>query len=165
MKMKFLAGVVALLFVALLGYRAAAARNDTQARAEDRTQIEYLMWKYSRALSTVNPDAYAALYAPDGQFGTGANAVKGREALKKMIEDRRQRAAGQPPVYAMDLDSHIEFTDRNHAHWEAYWFEVSPRSGPNVAARVVNTGRDVEELERINGQWLIKLRDAQPKDN
>jgi uncharacterized protein (TIGR02246 family) len=164
MKRKFLAGLVALLFVALLGYRAVAARNDTQARAEDRAQIENLMWKYSRALYAQNPDAYAALYAPDGQFGTGARAVKGREALKKMIVDLKQREAGQQPVYVMDLNSYVEFPDRDHAHMEAYWLEVSPRTGPNVPARVVNAGREVEELERVNGQWLLKLRDAAPKD-
>lgn len=163
MKTKFLAGIVALLLVALLGYRT-VAKNATQARAEDRAQIENLMWNYSRALYTQNPDAYAALYTPDGQFGTGANAVKGRDALKKMIVNLKQRLAGQQPVYVMDVNTSVEFPDRDHAHLEAYWLEVSPRTGPNVAARVVNAGREVEELERINGQWLLKLRDAAPKD-
>jgi uncharacterized protein (TIGR02246 family) len=164
MKTKFLAGLVALLFVALLSYRAVAARNGTQARAEDRAEIENLMWNYSRALYTQNPDAYAALYTPDGQFGTGARAVKGRDALKKMIVDLKQRLAGQQPVYVMDVNTSVEFPDRDHAHLEAYWLEVSPRTGPNVPARVMNAGREVEELERINGQWLLKLRDAAPKD-
>lgn len=164
MKTKLLAGVVPVLFVALLGYRVAAARSDIQARAEDRAQIENLMWNYSRALYTQNPDAYAALYAPDGQFGTGARAVQGREALKKMIVDLKQREAGQRPVYVMDLNSSVEFPDRDHAHMEAYWLEVSPQTGPNVPARFVNAGREIEELERVNGQWLIKLRDAAPKD-
>ncbi len=164
MKTKFLVGVGALLFVALLGYRVAAARNDAQARAEDRAQIENLMWNYSRALYTQNPDTYAALYTPDGQFGTGERAVKGHEALKKMIVDLKQREAGQQPVYVMDLNSYVEFPDRDHAHMEAYWLEVSPQTGPNVPARVVNAGREVEELARVNGQWLIKLRDVAPKD-
>jgi hypothetical protein len=164
MKTKFLAGIVALLFVVLLSYRTLAARNDSQARAEDRAQIENLMWNYSRALYTQNPDSYAALYAPDGQFGTGANAVKGGDALKKMIVNLKQHLAGQQPVYVMDVNTSVEFPDRDHAHLEAYWLEVSPRTGASVPARVVNAGREVEELERINGQWLLKLRDAAPKD-
>jgi hypothetical protein len=122
------------------------------------------MWNYSRALYTQNPDAYAALYTPDGQFGTGANAVKGRDALKKMIVNLKQRLAGQQPVYVMDVNTSVEFPDRDHAHLEAYWLEVSPLTGPNAPARVVNAGREVEELERVNGQWLLKLRDAAPKD-
>jgi uncharacterized protein (TIGR02246 family) len=164
MKTKFLAGIVALLFVVLLSNRTVAARNDSQARAEDRAQIENLMWNYSRALYTQNPDSYAALYAPDGQFGTGSNAVKGRDALKKMIVNLKQHLAGQQPVYVMDVNTSVGFPDRDHAHLEAYWLEVSPRTGPSVPARVVNAGREVEELERINGQWLLKLRDAAPKD-
>lgn len=164
MKTKFLAGLVALLFVALLGYRVAAAKNAAQARAEDRAQIENLMWRYSRALYAQDPDAYAALYTPDGQFGDSARAVKGRDALKKMIVDLKQREAGQQLLYVMDTNTSVEFPDRDHAHLEAYWLEVSPRTGPNSPARFVNAGREVEELERINGQWLIKLRDAAPKD-
>lgn len=169
MKTKFVVGVVALLFVALLGYRVAAAKNGSSARADDRAQIENLMWKYSRALYAQNPDAYAALYAPDGQFGTGANAVKGREALKKMIVNLKQREAGQQRVHVMDANTYIEFPDRDHARLEAYWLEVSPQIGPRSAptaapARVVNAGREVEELVRINGQWLIQLRDPAPKD-
>ena len=164
MKTKFLAGVVAFLAVALLGYRVAAAKNDTQSRADDRAQIENLMWNYSRALYAQDPDAYAALYTPDGQFGTGANAVKGRDAIKQMIARLKQREAAQQPVYVMDTNSHIVFPDRDHARLEAYWLEVRPRTGPNAPAQFVNAGREVEEFERLNGQWLIKFRDPAPKD-
>jgi uncharacterized protein (TIGR02246 family) len=61
--------------------------------AKDRAEIESLMWRYVRALDTFNADACAAAYTPDGQFGSGANATKGREALAKMITDLRQRSA------------------------------------------------------------------------
>lgn len=161
---KSVAGFAVLLCVAVLGYRVAAARNQTQSRADDRAQIENLMWKYSRALYAQDPDAYAALYAPDGQFGNGARAVKGRDAIKKMIVSLKQREAAQQKVYVMDLNPYVEFTDRDHAHLEAYWLEVTPRTGQNEPAKVVNAGREVEELERVNGQWLIKLRDPAPKD-
>lgn len=164
MKTKSVVGFAVLLFVALIGYRVAAARNQTQSRAEDRAQIENLMWKYSRALYAQDPDAYAALYAPDGQFGNGARAVKGRDAIKKMIVNLKQREAAQQKVYVMDLNPYIEFSDRDHAHLEAYWLEVTPRMGQDTPAKVVNAGREVEELERVNGEWLIKLRDPAPKD-
>jgi hypothetical protein len=49
------------------------------------------MWQYARALDTESADAYAATYTPDGQFGTGPNATKGRDALRKMIADLHQR--------------------------------------------------------------------------
>jgi SnoaL-like domain len=169
---KVLAGVVALLFVVLLGSRVAAGGNDTQREAQDRAQIEKLMWHYIRALDTENADAYAATYTPDGQFGSGATAIRGREALKKMITDLRQRAAdaeakgGQkrPPMYHMIANSYLEFIDKDHAQLEAYWMTVFAQAGPNVPVRVAAAGREVDELVRVNGEWLIKTRDVAPKD-
>lgn len=168
---KIFTGVVALLFVALLAYRAAAGGNDTQREAQDRVQIEKLMWQYTRALDTENPDAYAAAYTPDGQFGSGSNAIKGHEALKKMIADLRQRAADadakgekRPPMYHMSANSYVEFVDKDHAHMEGYWLTVFGQQGPNVPVRVAAAGREVDELVRVNGQWLIKSRDVAPKD-
>jgi hypothetical protein len=75
--------VATFLVVALLGSAAAAAENETERETRDRAQIEKLMWRYVRALDTGNADAYAAVFTPGGQFGSGGNAVKGREALKK----------------------------------------------------------------------------------
>ena len=168
---KILAGVVVLLFVALLHYRAAAAGNDTQREAQDRVQIEKLMWQYTRALDTENADAYAAAYTTDGQFGSGANAIKGRDALKKMILDLRQRSADaeakgekRPPIYHMSANSDLEFVDKDHAHLEGYWLTVFAQQGPNATVRVAAAGREVDELVRVNGQWLIKARDVAPKD-
>lgn len=168
---KILAGAVALLFVVLLGYRASAGGSDTQREAQDRAQIERLMWQYVRALDTENADAYAATYTPDGQFGSGANAVKGQDALKKMISDLKQRSAdaeakGQkrPPMYHVLANSYLEFPDKDHAHMEAYWMTVFAQQGPNTPVRVAAAGREVDELVRMNGQWLIKLRDVAPKD-
>jgi len=168
---KVLAGVVALLFVALWAYRAAAGGNDTRREAQDRVQIDKLMWQYTRALDTENPDAYAAAYTPDGQFGSGTNAIKGHEALKKMIADLRQRtvdaeAKGEkrPPMYHMSANSYVEFVDKDYAHMEGYWLTVFGQQGPNVPVRVAAAGREVDELVRVNGQWLIKSRDVAPKD-
>lgn len=167
---KILAGAT-LLLVALLGSIAATVRNDAQREAQDRTQIEKLMWQDTRALDTENADAYAATYTPDGQFGSGANAVKGHDALKKMISDLRQRTAdakakGQkrPPMYHVTANSYIEFLDKDHARLEAYWLTVFAQEGPNVPVRVAAAGRDVDEIVRVNGQWLIKMRDVAPKD-
>ncbi|HEV3483591.1 MAG TPA: nuclear transport factor 2 family protein [Candidatus Acidoferrales bacterium] len=170
MMKKILAGV-ALLFVAFLGSLAATAKNDAQREAQDRAQIEKLMWQYTRALDTENADAYAATYTPDGQFGSGATAVKGHDALKKMIADFRQRTADaeakgekRPPMYHMTANSYLKFIDKDHARLEAYWLTVFAQAGPNVPVRVAAAGRDVDELVRVNGQWLIKMRDVAPKD-
>ncbi len=69
----------------------AAAQSAFEREAKARAEIEKLMWQYARALDTLNADTYVATYTPDGQFGVGANAVKGHDALKKMINDLRKR--------------------------------------------------------------------------
>lgn len=130
------------------------------------------MWQYVRALERENPDAYAATYTPDGPFGSGGNAVKGPDALKKMISDLRQRAADTEaktaqkpaPMHHMLLNSELVFPEKDHAHMEAYWMTVFGQARPNVPVRVAAAGREVDELVRVNGQWLIKTRDVAPKD-
>jgi hypothetical protein len=172
MAKKIVACIVAVLFVALMGYRVMAKASDPQRESEDRAQIEKLMWQYIRALDTANADAYAATFTPDGQFGSGPNAVKGHDALKKMISDFRQRTAdaearsGQkrPAIYHVIANSDLEFTDKDHARLEAYWMTVFAQAGPNVPARVAGVGREVDELVRLNGRWLIQTRDVAPKD-
>jgi uncharacterized protein (TIGR02246 family) len=166
MTSKRLYGVLALVGAALLGWPAVAAE------AQDRAQIEKLMWQYVRALDTENADAYAAVFTPDGQFGTGANAVKGSEALKKMINGFRQRTADneaktgekRPAMYHVITNSYLEFVDKDHARLEAYWMTVFVAAGEKTPPRVAAAGREVDELVRSNGQWLIKLRDVAPKD-
>jgi|WetSurSiteA1Bulk_404760.scaffolds.fasta_scaffold02602_4 uncharacterized protein (TIGR02246 family) len=134
-------------------------------RAQDRVAIEQLMWNYIRALDSGNAEAYGALFAPDGQFGRGANAIKGREALKKMVLDARQKFDAEnksgkkaPHMYHVVTNPHIEFIDKDHARYYAYWMGALASGGTTSA------GREVNELVKINGQWLISVRDVDPQD-
>ena len=145
--------------------------QDNSAREKDRAEIEALMWRYARALDTGDGAAYAATYTADGQFGTGANATKGREALKKLADGvREQQAAAKakgearPPIYHMEANTWIEFIDKDHARYHAYYLTVFGAGGQNVPPRVAAAGRSVNHLERVNGKWLIKLRDVAPQD-
>jgi hypothetical protein len=164
--------IATLLFVAVLGSRATAAGNETERESQDRAQIEKLMWKYVRALDTEDAEAYASVFTPDGQFGSGANASKGRDALKKMINDFRQRTAEneaktgvkRAAMYHVIANSYLEFVDKDHARLQAYWMTMFAAGADKTPARVAAVGREVDELVRLNGQWLIKLRDVAPKD-
>jgi uncharacterized protein (TIGR02246 family) len=154
----------ALVLVAFVVSASLAADKDL-VRAQDRVEIERLMWNYIRALDSGNAEAYAALFAPDGQFGRGATAVKGREALKKMVSDAGQKlnaenksAKKAPRMYHVVTNPHIEFIDKDHARYYAYWMGALASGGTTSA------GREVNELVRINGQWLISVRDVDPQD-
>ena len=117
------------------------------------------------ASSMVGGATYASTYTPDGQFGTGANASKGREALSKLVV--RQPAAGQParpPLYHMELNHWIEFVDRDHARYHAYYLTVSGAMGQDTPARIVAAGQSLDTMERVSGKWLLKTRDVAAKD-
>ena len=153
------------VFMALVASTALAAEKDL-VRAQDRVEIEQLMWRYIQALDSGNAEAYAALFAPDGQFGRGTTAVKGREALKKMVADARQKLDAEkktdkkpPRMFHVVTNPHIEFIDKDHARYHAYWMGVFASGGS-----ITSAGREVNELVRLNGQWLISVRDVDPKD-
>ena len=163
---------VTVFMVLTLSGSPAAAESAIEREAQDRAEIEKLMWQYVRALDTENAEAYAGVYTPDGQFGTGANAVKGHEALKKMIDDLRKRAVDaqaksgekRPPMYHVLTNTYLEFIDKDHARMQAYWMTIFAAGGQNAPARVAAAGREVDELVRLNGHWLIKSRDVAPKE-
>lgn len=155
----------AFLLIALVVSTSLAAEKDL-VRAQDRAAIEQLMWNYIRALDSGNAEAYAALFTPDGQFGRSATAVKGREALKKMVSDARQKLDADnknskktPRMFHVVTNPHIEFLDKDHARYYAYWMGVFASGG-----EVTSAGREVNELVRMNGQWLISVRDVDPQD-
>jgi len=167
-------GVAGLAFAmaAFLAAPVMAAGGDAEREAKDRAEIDKLMWQYVRALDTENADAYAAVFTPDGQFGNGPNAVKGREGLKKMIDGFRQRGAEaesktgekRPAMYHVITNSYLEFVDKDHARMQAYWMTVFAAGSEKTPPRVAAAGREIDELVRMNGQWLIKLRDVAPKE-
>jgi hypothetical protein len=171
MKQPRIVVLVAVVAAAALASAVLSGQDDSAREAKDRAEIEQLMWRYARALDAGDGAAYAAAYTADGQFGTGANATKGRDALKKMVDDLRAqeaaaRAKGEPrpPMYHMHANSWLEFVDKDHARFHAYYLTAMGPVGQNVPLRVAAVGRSVDQLERVNGKWLIKLRDVSPKD-
>ena len=168
--------VATAVFAAVLAATAIVAAQqqpdaDLVREMRDRKQIEDLMWRYTRALDTYDADAYAAAYTPDGQFSAGTNVTKGREALRKMIADLRQRnadakAKGQPApaMYHMTANERVTFTDKDHARIEAYYITAFAAAGPNTPLRVAAVGRSVDDLVRVSGQWLISSRNVAPQD-
>lgn len=146
----------AVLFTCLALVGAGTALAD---RAEDREAIEGLMWRYARALDTFNPDAYAAVYTEDGQFGVGDNATKGRAALRRMIAAFNEREAGPPRLLHMTTDAWIEFIDDTHAKHHSYWLTMALGSD-DQPARIAAAGVGVDELVKIDGRWLIRIRNV-----
>ncbi len=147
----------------------AAGKGDPGREAQDRAEIEGLMWHYVRALDTHDAEAYAKVYAEDGVFQSGTNVTKGRAALKKLIEDGQKAAAeraakgeARPQMYHVATNVYVELVDESHARYHAYWQGVFESGGPNQSARVGSAGHELSSLVRVNGKWLIEKRDVAP---
>jgi uncharacterized protein (TIGR02246 family) len=154
-----------------LAVAAVRAESDFEREYRDRHEIQRLMWNYARALDTLNPEAYVATFTPDGQFGTGPRAIKGRDALYKMVDDLRKRRAENlakngkpdPAMYHTSMNESLEFVDKDHAILRAYWTTIFAGDGPGQAARIAAVGWERNELVRVDGKWLIKVRDTAPQ--
>lgn len=158
--------VAAALLVLPNSVRLSAADNDD---AKDRNEIEALMWRYARALDTLNADAYVSCYTPDGEFRAGPNPTAGAAALRKMITDLKTRrdeqiAKGETPapMYHMDMNKYVEFTAKDRARHHTYWQTVFGAVGRGGQVRVAAAGNAVDDLVKVNGKWLIKVRNVSP---
>ena len=160
------------LFFAVLALFASiplqSAEADLLREIKDREEIDQLLWRYTRALDSFDPDAYVATYTEDGSFG----AVKGHEALHAMMVDFRngrelQAAEGNPPapMFHATENSWPEFVTPDHVRHHAYWVTYFGANGSDSPARIVAVGRSVDNIVRVNDQWLIRSRNVTPAEN
>ena len=135
-------------------------------RLADREAIESLMWTYDRSLDMYDADKYAAHFTPDGAFGQ----TKGHEALKKMITDldanhKKQKAEGTDmgTMRHFTMNQYIEFTGPTTAKYHYYHqtvFGNFGRPGEKDAPKVIASGNGVDDLVKVDGKWLIKMRNV-----
>ena len=179
-------GTLTACAVVIAGPCAALADDAAGLReSQDRAAIEGLEWHYVHAIDTLDADAYVQTFTADGQLGVGARAAKGTAALQGIIafmkQDAQERNRGRSlpiELYHIMTNEYIEFIDRDHARVHYYWMALytTPRAPaqqngherpPEEAQqqpRVAEAGRGLDTVVRVNGQWLIQLRDVWSKD-
>ncbi|OYW44218.1 MAG: hypothetical protein B7Z08_00770 [Sphingomonadales bacterium 32-68-7] len=138
------------------------ASVDTVVReAAERAAIEKLMWDYVAAADSLDANAYAAAFTPDGAFGQS----KGAEALKGMINGLRTsmgtRSAGMHHVMS---NMNIEFLSPTRARVFYYWQTVfGGAAGAQTPVRVAAVGRGMDDVVKVGGKWLIQNRNVSYK--
>jgi uncharacterized protein (TIGR02246 family) len=158
----------AALLVVPNGIRLAASDSDVVQQAKDTHEIEALMWKYARALDSYDPETYASCYTPDGQFIAGGNPTQGTAALTKMVaglkqtHEEREKTEPQPAMYHMEMNTYVEFPAKDRARHHSYWQTVFGAVGRGGQVRVAAAGHGVDDLVKVNGKWLIKIRNVSP---
>jgi uncharacterized protein (TIGR02246 family) len=136
-------------------------------QALERSRIEELLWRYARTLDSADADGYAAVYTEDGEFTSGNQSIKGRAALHKFVadlkksrEDRKARGENPGGTLHMTANHRIEFTSPTTATVHSYWITMFPAAGRENPARVGAVGRAEDKLVKVEGQWLIKVRNV-----
>lgn len=147
-----------------------AAMNAQQLaqRQADREAIEARMWAYDRSLDNYDADAYAANFTEDGAFGQ----TRGRAALRQMILDlaagqerRRQQGTAIGKMHHFTMNAWLEFTSPVTARYHYYHqtvFGTGGAVGSATAPVVAAAGQGVDDLVKVNGEWLIRMRNVAP---
>jgi hypothetical protein len=146
----------------------AASDADILRQAQDRAEISELEWNYVRAIDSLNADAYAQVFTPDGAFG----ATKGSAALHQMVIDLKKSQADraaksgvpQAAMHHIVTNDYVRFIDRDHARMYYYWMTVFAGTPTTQPPRVAAAGRGQDDLVRVGGRWLIQTRNVAPKD-
>lgn len=168
-KWLFVLVVPAAVLLALVGRVGLTAADAEAQRTKDRAAIDDVMWRYVRALDTLDANAYAAVFTEDGEFGSGPGATKGSAALRKMVTDiragqadRKEKGEVIGPMYHVITNQTVEFMGADQARVNAYWMTVFGAAEQNGQPRVAAVGREVDVLSRVNSKWLIKSRNVRP---
>ncbi|HTR01121.1 MAG TPA: nuclear transport factor 2 family protein [Candidatus Acidoferrum sp.] len=127
-------------------------------RVEDELAIRQVLIDYSSRQDRHDYDGYVALFAKNGEWVSGTNVYKGREAIKKMLVG----LYGEPPPNYVNGDSfHISFNPEVTIAGD----KATVRSrhlllmrGRNGQPEPMLSGRYDDEFVREDGQWLIQRR-------
>lgn len=135
--------------------------------ADDRAEIENLMYKYVIAMDNRDADAYAATFTEDGVLDYAGGVLKGRPAIRNMINglktsDAKRKADDKSGMRAAKthhmVTNFVLEVHGNTAIGRAYWQSVS-NSGPTRRnAAVSGFGHYEDELRRVNGHWQFTKR-------
>jgi uncharacterized protein (TIGR02246 family) len=124
------------------------------ARLEDLEEIRQLFVDYGRHLDRGDLDAYAALFAEDGEVLLGPlGRAKGREGIRALMAPVVEGSAGNSfhlitaPLIELDGDR-----ARSNVQWTAL------TRGPDGGPLMTMFGHHEDELVREDGRWRIARR-------
>jgi hypothetical protein len=166
------------LSAGLLVMATAASARDASAAAQrfaNREAIEAVLAHVNRGFELGDPALFAGGFATDAVyelagpgpvFGYERMRYVGREAIRRIIEDRLERSRNADPKtlsydpaslrrFNLNSDSRIEFIDATHARHASSWMVVMHT---NVNIHISAVGRYDDELETRAGKWWIVKR-------
>lgn len=156
-----------------LGPTVQALQSRVQA-IEDRLAIQNLVaGRYSMALDTADPDAYANLFTKDALLSVAGRPFKGRKAIHRMMVQLKKRQDAfdtRPPnanirrwgpVRHVVTNPVIKITG-NTATSDTYSVEIGSNGrdpkGWGRPQSIMNVCRYEDSLVKQDGKWMIRKR-------
>lgn len=120
------------------------------SKVEDHIAIRELAARYNRAFDYGNPEAWVECFTEDGSFEMGSKKLAAGSTdllafAKKMIPTMKVKHCTTDAIVEVDGDTGTH---------DAYLILVD--CGDKVS--VVNSGRYIDAVVRVNGQWKFKQR-------
>jgi len=150
----------------ILPVSCASAETNVSSYAEDRALIEDLQARYLFALDFFDMDTYVSTFTEDGVLDIIAYQVKGRDEIRKALEEVRpvfnqsENEKAQQPYPATgrhNITNIVLKIDGDKAVGRAYWFHYG-NNNPERRAEIDAYGHYEDEMVKIDGQWLFSKR-------
>ena len=123
-------------------------------RLEDRDAIHQLFVDYGRHLDAGDLDAYAALFAEDGEVVLGPmGQASGRANIRALMGGLLDGKAGAN--YHIISSPRVQL-DGDHASSEVMWTVIA--RDQDGKPKLTSMGRHVDQLVREDGRWRIAQR-------
>ena len=134
--------------------------------AQDRAEIEDLQARYMLALDSGDVETYLSTFTPDGILDIGDGAIKGHDAIRKIIGGMPSRKAEagaadapklRPAAGRHNITNIVIKVEGNKAYGRAYWFHYG-NNNPQRTATLDSYGHYEDEMIKVNGKWLFTKR-------
>ncbi len=155
----FHAAVVAVAILLLITPMPAIAEEKivTQDTLLDRIQIEDLLVRYYTDMTSGSAHNLAQYYTEDAVFDVNGMVSKGREAIQKVYEGVGSGAVSPGGTFHMLLNNPIISVEGDTAKAWVIWTGVM-NDDIKKPPRLLEQGREYDELVKLNGRWYIKNR-------
>mgnify|MGYP001549340152 CR=1 FL=1 len=122
----------------------------------DKQQIQDMLVDYYTHLGKGGSD-FGAYYLPDGVIDVNGLKGQGEAAIADVYKKVAAGTPKRPGTFRMLLTNVLVVVNGNTATAETLWTGInSPtKAGP---PRFVEQGTERDDLVRVNGHWLFKLR-------
>lgn len=132
--------------------------------ADDRAEIENISNKYMVAVDAGDIETVMETWHEDGRLVWVFGDEHGKDEIRAAMSGFGGARYVEIPEGATKRDrtrhqiiNHVIDVDGDTATSTAYWFAMT-NNNPHGEVRILYMGHYADELERVNGKWLFKVR-------